>query len=374
MNAKTALQTDIVCSTDIPAVRFAVMENRLPISRMKIERCRMETRIYRVVGQCFDVCENEPPLLKNIRRIFTCEKAAIHTAQSLAEEECEERNRLLAEKGCFEVVNDGEAEIHIRWYEEKEHAPDSDFDVVTVYSIYSAEQREAPSPMNEVSADWYSYRDFSICPNRTNDTFIVCRDNGIYGFKPTLEGAFQVVDEWILKQKEDSKSIRDIYKKYGAIVFMMSMSLLMGAGIQSVYKSSIENTAAKLSAMYPKKTDEAHYQSYLCACELSKFSPYELLEFVQTDAELLGITVHPGVRVEIRSKSDNRLIRKLLLPANTYRGMLNQFEERLKTKLEKHSAAKGYVSGTRCDDIVREVLYEMKLEEQEEVCDRTILI
>lgn len=364
----------IVHYTVIPAVRFGVMENRLLISRMKIERCEMETRIFRIVGQCFDVRQNEPPLLKTIPQNFTCEEAAIHAAQAFAEEECEERNRLLAEKGRFEVMRNGKAEVHIRWYEDKAHTSDSDFDVVTVYSIYPAEQKAPPSPMNAISADWYLYRDFSICPNRTNDTFTICRDNGIYGFKPTLEGAFQVVDEWILRKTEDSKTIQDIYKKYGTTVFMRSMSLLMGAGIQSVYKSSIENTAAKLRATYPKKTDNLHYREYLCACELSKFAPYELLEFAQTNAELLGVAVHPGVRVEIRNKSNNELIRKLLLPANTHRGTLNHFEEKLKENLERHTAAKGFVSGVRCSEIISETLSEMKLKEQNEECDRTILI
>jgi len=117
--------------------------------------------------------------------------------------------------------------------------------------------------------------------------------------------------------------IRELYKKYSETTFRMALDHLFDIGIVNFSKRSeqdIENICRKSLSETPNNSlisGKARADIIRCAYELSKFSVWDILKFVQTDLKIDGATVHPGIIIRFLNNESGAEIKTVVVPSET---------------------------------------------------------
>lgn len=201
----------IVHYTVIPAVRFGVMENRLLISRMKIERCEMTK--YRVVLTCYDTRLNVPPYTDYYNELQDTEAEGHAMAMALAEGECKNLNDGSRRGGSFEVDECGpDVPIAVRWYEKAladREETDCDIETVTEYEVFPVTEEGEEIRKKGLYAGErrvIRYRGFDIYPNKNRNRYTVKISGVTMTVAVSFVNALKYVDDVHLRNSEKYKT------------------------------------------------------------------------------------------------------------------------------------------------------------------------
>lgn len=106
------------------------------------------------------------------------------------------------------------------------------------------------------------------------------------------------------------EKVREIFRKFGEMVFRLAANHLFSVGTNTVEQMDIEQA---VSTLYKRGnnsnalcTAEMEEQILRCAYELSKLSLWDVLGFIKTDVEIEGAVVHPGIILQFHNDITGR--------------------------------------------------------------------
>lgn len=160
---------------------------------------------------------------------------------------------------------------------------------------------------------------------------------------------------------ENYKNIKDIQKKYGENIFRMAITHLFETGVKALQDVDVEPICKKIIDETPESaimTGELQADILRCAAELAKLSLWDVLRFVQTDVQIYGATVHPGVIIEFRRIDDEKI---------------DEVTTCIEKKIAEHSSEKGAYR-LPYEDFIKEGFKEFGIRPQAIVPDKTICL
>lgn len=175
---------------------------------------------------------------------------------------------------------------------------------------------------------------------------------------------------------ENYKNIKDIQKKYGENIFRMAITHLYETGAKAIQEVDIEKECKKIIDETPESaimTGELQADILRCAAELSKLPLWDVLRFVQTDIQIYGATVHPGVIIEFRRNASGKEIFTCVVPPDTDDETIEEVTTCIEKRITEHSSEKGAYR-LPYEDFIKEGFKEFKIRPQAIVPDKTICL
>lgn len=137
-------------------------------------------------------------------------------------------------------------------------------------------------------------------------------------------------------------AIKELYKKYGDIVFRMALSHLCHVGVDRIKDVNIEESVKEVLAS-PNNTlidNKLQAEILKCAYALAQLSLWDILAFVKTDVEISGVTVHPGIIVDFHNKSTGWNYATYVIPSGTNEDTIEEIAAEVREKNTLYSKEK----------------------------------
>ena len=174
-----------------------------------------------------------------------------------------------------------------------------------------------------------------------------------------------------------NEQIKATQMKYGEHTFRLSITHLLGTGhsnfenvdVEKVCKNFIENTPDNYIM-----TGELRAEILRCSVELSKIPLWDILRFIQTDIQIDGATVHPGLFIAFRRNATCEHITSGVVPAETDISVIDEIEEEIEKMMDEYEEKHGSFYGFSYKDAIDKAFQERGIRIRNIEYDKTVYL
>ena len=174
-----------------------------------------------------------------------------------------------------------------------------------------------------------------------------------------------------------NENVKAIFKKYGENTFRLGVTHLFTVGVNNLKDIDIENVCEQMIKTTPDNsimTGEFRAEVLRCSVELAKEPLWEVLQYIQTNIGIDGVTVHPGIVLHFRRNACMDEIMTCVVPADTTEETLDNIIDSIEQKLEKYEKEHGNYYGFSYSDAIYDSFKEVDIKPESIPVDKTYYV
>ena len=174
-----------------------------------------------------------------------------------------------------------------------------------------------------------------------------------------------------------NENIKAIFEKYGENIFRLGVTHLFSVGVTNLKDIEVDSVCDEMIKTTPENsimTGEFRAEVLRCSVELAKEPLWEVLQYIQTNIGIDGVTVHPGIILHFRRNACMDEIMTCVVPSDTSEETLDNVIDSIEGKLEKYEKEHGSCYGFSYSNAIYDAFKDVNIRPESIPIDKTYYV